>query len=214
MAGLEYNPLQMSVNTEVKVPLVSVDCDNTVNGENEGWLNHSCNNDDIYGDGQRVETEVHDSCSASFFSVDELDLQNYAEYISILKLYRELPRDMCVVEIMSKFGSSESDLGRNNYFNHLKSTCSNFPYSPDVELKRRMSTRTGDPVALRLAQYIYSIVEVTDGGDPVLIKGMISTGRGLQRRYVVCGGRDRHRNYSTKTKFVDKFNCSAEVKLL
>ena len=58
----------------------------------------------IYGDGKRLETEEDDSCSAIVFSVDEHDLQNYADYISILKLSRELPKYMCVVEIMSTFG--------------------------------------------------------------------------------------------------------------
>ena len=77
-----------------------------------------------------------------------------------------------------------------------------------------MFTRTSDPVALRLAQDSYAIVEVTDGGNPVVIKGMISTGRGPKRRYVVCGGRDRYRNYSAKNENVDKCNCSAKVKLL
>ena len=80
---------------------------------------------------------------------------------------------------------------RNNYCNQLKSTCSNFPYIQDAELKRRMFTRTGDPVGLRLAQYIYASVEVadgrTDGRNPVVVKGMISTGRGLKCRYVVFG---------------------------
>ena len=65
-----------------------------------------------------------------------------------------------------------------------------------------MFTRTGDPVALRLAQDSYAIVEVTDGGTPVVINGMISTGRGLKRRYDVCGDRDRHRNYSAKNKML------------
>ena len=62
---------------------------------------------ELYDDGQRVETEVDDSCSVSVFFVDEIVLQNYSDYKSILKLYRELPKDMCVVEIMSKLGSSE-----------------------------------------------------------------------------------------------------------
>lgn len=122
MAGLEYEPLQISDNTEVKVPLVSAEYDKSDSSETECWLRGGGNNDETFGDGQWEETEIDDSYSRSVFYVNEHDLQNYTEYKAILKLYREMPKDMCVVEIMNKFGSCESDLElvRNNYFNHLK----------------------------------------------------------------------------------------------
>jgi len=37
-----------------------------------------------------------------------------------------------------------------------------------------MLTRTGEPVYVRLAQDIPSIIEVTEGGEPSILKHMIS----------------------------------------
>jgi len=54
------------------------------------------------------------------------------------------------------------------YFEHLKKKPVNFPYGPTANLKRRMFTRSGEPVWIRLAQDIHSIVDVAKGGDPSL----------------------------------------------
>ena len=75
------------------------------------------------------------------------------------------------------YASSECDLERirDQYFYYLKQTKSDIPYGQTAELKRRMFPRTGEPVTFRLAQDIYNIIEVTEGGNCNLLKNMIST---------------------------------------
>ncbi|KAH3824051.1 hypothetical protein DPMN_125879 [Dreissena polymorpha] len=42
-------------------------------------------------------------------------------------------------------------------------------------LKKRMLTRSGEPLPVRLAHDIYAITEVADGGDPYMLNSMISS---------------------------------------
>ncbi|KAH3697892.1 hypothetical protein DPMN_085404 [Dreissena polymorpha] len=86
---------------------------------------------------------------------------------------------MCVSQIVREFISSEIDLERirKTYFEHLKQTCDDFPFSDDVVLKKRMFTRSGEPLPVRLEQDIYVIIEVAEGGDSYMLKPMISTAK-------------------------------------
>ncbi|KAL4219955.1 hypothetical protein ACF0H5_020366 [Mactra antiquata] len=112
-------------------------------------------------------------------SFDEDNLRVLEDYWSIVKLYRELPKDMCVLEIARAHAFSDTDLERvrTDYFLHLKDTCPNFPFGDIATLKRRVLTRNGDPLHVKLAQDIYCIVEVAEGGDPATLKPLISGGR-------------------------------------
>ncbi|KAH3885151.1 hypothetical protein DPMN_009141 [Dreissena polymorpha] len=78
---------------------------------------------------------------------------------------------MCVLQIVREFSSSEIDLERirNTYFDQLKQTCEDFPFSDDVVLKKRVFTRSGESLPVRLAKDIYAIIEVAEGGDPYLL---------------------------------------------
>ncbi|KAH3793344.1 hypothetical protein DPMN_146852 [Dreissena polymorpha] len=121
-------------------------------------------------------------CDEGTLNIDDLeadDIRTYEEFLKLLHFFHELPRDMCVLQIVRYFSSSEIDLERirKTYFEHLKQTCEDFPISNDVVLKRRMCTRSGEPLPVRLAQDIYAIIEVAEGGDPYILKSMISTER-------------------------------------
>ncbi|KAH3803442.1 hypothetical protein DPMN_131703 [Dreissena polymorpha] len=63
------------------------------------------------------------------------------------------------------------------HFEHLKQTCEDFPFNDDVVLKKRMFTRSGEPLPVRFAQDIYAIIEVAEGGDAYMLKSMISTAK-------------------------------------
>ncbi|KAH3870076.1 hypothetical protein DPMN_033256 [Dreissena polymorpha] len=112
-------------------------------------------------------------------NIDDLEAYDIRAYEEILKLSQFFPRDMCVLQIVREFSSNEIDLERirNTYFEHLKQTCEDFPFSDDVVLKKRMFTRSGEPLPVRLAQYIHAIIEVAEGGDPYMLKSMISTAK-------------------------------------
>lgn len=120
----------------------------------------------------------------SDMSFDEENLRNLEEYWSIVKLYRDLPKDMCIVEIARVYAYSDADLERvrENYFVHLKESCLNFPFDENSSLKRRVFTRNGDPLSIRLARDIYCLVEVAEGGDPLALKPLISTSKSKRRR--------------------------------
>ncbi|KAH3853710.1 hypothetical protein DPMN_096242 [Dreissena polymorpha] len=115
-------------------------------------------------------------------NIDGLEAENiraYEEFMKLSQFLHELRRDMCVLQIVREFSSREIDLERirNAYFEHLKQTCEEFPFSDDVVLKKRMFTRSGEPLPVRLAQDIYAIIDVAEGGDPYMLKPMISTAK-------------------------------------
>jgi hypothetical protein len=89
------------------------------------------------------------------------------EYRALVKLYRENPRDICVQLIFRKYNSSETDLDRMrcDYFEQKCGT------------QKACFTRSGDPVAFRLAQDIYNIISVTEGNNFNILKNMISTAK-------------------------------------
>lgn len=66
------------------------------------------------------------------------DLKSLEEYRTVRNLYRDLPRDMFVVQVLKDYNSSEPDLERlrTTFFEPIKSVIVNFPYGADAELKR------------------------------------------------------------------------------
>jgi len=114
----------------------------------------------------------HCSSHGDSVYVDDLsdgDLRVIEEYRIpvIVKHLNDLPKDLFVAQLVRDYSSSETDLERvrDAYFDHIKSTKDSLPFGPDTCLKRRMFTRTGEPVYVRLAHDIRSIIEVTEGGD-------------------------------------------------
>jgi len=70
-----------------------------------------------------------------------------------------------------------------------------------------MFTRSGDPLPVRLAQDIYVIIEVAEGGDPNVLKPMISVSR--TRKLSVL-----RTNTDIGTESRTRCNCAADVALL
>lgn len=101
------------------------------------------------------------------------------EFRELVKLYRMLPRDMFVTQIIRDYSSSEPDLERirSDYFEHLKKVSADFPYGSGAELKRRVYTRMGEPVPVKLAQDIHTIISVIEDGDCAALKPLLSATR-------------------------------------
>ena len=150
--------------------------------------------------------------------MDDADFRVVEEYRSLVQLYRDYPKDMCVQMILRDYASCENDLDllRCQYFEMLKDSCDDFPYGKTAELKRRMFTRSGEPVAVRLAQDLYSIISVTEGEDHSILKGMISSSRKGNKTSVVSSRRGRlgSRTQSTAASNQETCACSKELLLL
>ncbi|KAH3755741.1 hypothetical protein DPMN_190440 [Dreissena polymorpha] len=114
---------------------------------------------------------------------------------------------MYVLQILREFSSSEIDLERipNTYFEH--------PFSDVVVLKKRMFTRSSEPLPVRLAQDIYAIIEVAEGGEPYLLKPMISTAKA--RKSVVRAITDiETENQVGSGRQPGKCMCSSDICIL
>jgi len=165
----------------------------------------------------RSSVSNHDD-SNGFGDMKDADFRVVEEYTSLVQLYREYPKDMRVQMILRDNASCENDLDllRCQYFEMLKDSCDDFPFGNSAELKRCMFTRSGEPVAVRLAQDLYSIISVTDGENHSILKGMISSGRKGKKTSVVsgCRGRLRSRTQSTAARNQEMCACSKELLLL
>ena len=105
------------------------------------------------------------------------DLKNYQILES---LFRELPGVLFVDRVLKEYVSSEPDLGRIRamLFDILRED-DDFPFGLQAELKRRVFTRNGELVALKLANDIHVLLRVIEGGDDVsIVKEMLSSSRG------------------------------------
>jgi len=127
-----------------------------------------------------------------------------------VKHFNDLPKDLFVAQLVRDYFSSETDLERvrDTYFDHLKSTIDSLPFGPDTCLKRRVFTRTGEPVYVRLAQDIHSIIEVTEGGDPSIIKHMISNKNAKSRRTPRTPGTGYRRRLKTTPGRKEPTQCA------
>lgn len=141
------------------------------------------------------------------------DLHAVHEYRALRDLYRGLPKDMFVMQVLKDYNSSEPDLERvrSTYFEHLKHVVADFPYGTDAELKRRVYTRSGEPVATKLAQDIHCIIEVTEDGDCNVLKPLISTSKN-RKTSVTSGVRPRYHQQPVCQK--EKCSCANDVLVL
>ncbi|KAH3777587.1 hypothetical protein DPMN_179035 [Dreissena polymorpha] len=119
-------------------------------------------------------TSQHSDCE-DYTDLEEVDFRDVQELQSLVNLLKEYPPDMCVQSIVREYASSESDLDRIRcqYFEHLKQVNLDFPFNQNSELRRRVYTRSGESVAIRLAQDIHLMIEVIEGGDYSIIKNMM-----------------------------------------
>ncbi|KAL4216301.1 hypothetical protein ACF0H5_024027 [Mactra antiquata] len=164
--------------------------DETMN-QSRDWISHLGEHDELY-------------------DFEDLDFRALEEYRFLVQLYHEYPKDMCVQHIVRKYTSSEIDLDRLRclYFEHLKKVTDNLPFDQNCELKRRMFTRTGEPVAIRLAQDIYDIVTVIEGGDVNVLKSMVSVGKTRKSSVTKQNGRNAHQSVKSNG------NCACSNELI
>ncbi|KAH3784577.1 hypothetical protein DPMN_162536 [Dreissena polymorpha] len=82
----------------------------------------------------------------------DADMRSLYEYNELVEMYRGNAKDKCVQLFLHKYASDEYDLDRLRceYFEQLKEVDHEFPFDQNVNLKRRMFTRSGEPVATRL----------------------------------------------------------------
>lgn len=128
-----------------------------------------------------------------------MGIQALQEYRKLVELYRVLPRDMFVTQIMGDYYSSETYLERIRveYFEHLKQVQPEFPFGTDAELKR-----------LKLAQDIHTIIGELEGGDYSTLKPLISTGKSHKQSLVA-----NNRVKVSAHTFSDKHKCSCSAEL-
>ncbi|KAH3800845.1 hypothetical protein DPMN_154488 [Dreissena polymorpha] len=123
-------------------------------------------------------TSQHSDCE-DYTDIEEVDVRDVQELQSLVNLFKDYPRDMCVQRIVREYASSESDHDRIRcqYFELLKQVNPDFSFNQNSELRHRVYTRSGESVAIRLAQDIHSKIEVIEGGDYSIIRNMISSGK-------------------------------------
>lgn len=155
----ELLPIAMNDNTSVKIPFMSRLADTQSASE---YM--TLTNDSYKTDGFHLQPAQNDN---------ELDLYN-----SLVSLYRDYPTDMFIAQLLKMNTSCEVKLEqtRQMLFSILRE-CDDFPYGLQTELKKRVSTRRGEPLCMKLASDIHVILSVLEGEDMGLIKSLLSTSR-------------------------------------
>ena len=93
----------------------------------------------------------------------------------MLKLFRQLPKEMFISQRVSDFHSDEMELKelRNTLFSELK-ILEEFPYPIGSELKRRKKPKTGESTAVKLCNDIYMLASVFEGASFEDMKELLS----------------------------------------
>ena len=130
---------------------------------------------------QEIPDNYGDICAGE--DDDLLDEQpEHLLYRRFQTIYRSLPKEMFISRIIKNVSSSEPDLeSQRAMLFELVKECEDFPYGLQAELKRRVHTRNGDTVAVKLAQDIYILMSVLEGNDFTDLKVMIASGRRARR---------------------------------
>lgn len=183
---VEFKPVLNKDNTEVKVP---VNVRSSIAG-NEG------------------ETIIE----ASFSCGQDQPHKDVLEYNRLSNLYKELPCELFVSRLLRDYASCENRLDsiRHMLFDIIRE-CDDFPYGLQADLKRRVATRRGDPLAVKLANDIYIILSVLEGDDFALLKELLSAARG--RTVSQSRNSTIHEPLSSVGKNIS-CNCSQEIPVL
>ena len=98
----------------------------------------------------------------------------------LVKLYRDLPKDLFIGRIMSENSSDETKLKdlRSHIFIEIKNF-DDFPFNLAVDLKRRKQTKNGDCAALKLSGDIYTLISVFEGGPYDDLKELFSVSKSV-----------------------------------
>ena len=106
-----------------------------------------------------------------------------SEVKKTFKLYKSLPKEMFISRLVVLCSSNEVKLDslRTSLLDVLKED-DDFPYGLQAEPKRRLHTRNGDSVAVKLAHDVHALASVIEGADYSEIKDLFSVGKGSGRQ--------------------------------
>ena len=125
-----------------------------------------------------------------------------------IKVFRELPKDLFVDQLVRDLHSCESSLEhmRDELFEQVKEF-DNFPYGSQCHLKKRVQTRNGDLVAIKLARDIHTVVSVIEGNDITDLRDVVSAGKQRTQRSqsASCTGVRRNQHLQ------DQCECSTMI---
>lgn len=113
---VEFEPVALDENTEIKVPM-----------------------------GSSMDNVTVNVCNNNVCQEDEDDEQYVVEYNRLSSLYRQLPADVFVQNLLRDYISNEDklDATRHLFFDALREN-EDFPFGLNSELKRRVATRKGE----------------------------------------------------------------------
>ena len=141
----------------------------------------STDNDNLLSNGQNSEVE---SVFAGEQSEEQTEFQEL--YQTLEDLFKDLPKEMFVNRVLLNEASCEATLEhhRSVLFEEMKEI-EDFPFGLQCELKRRVHTRNGDTVSVKLAYDIYSLMAVFEGGEYSEIKDMLRSNKSSRSQSVV-----------------------------
>ena len=183
--NVEYEPVSIGENTEVKVPVSP-----KANRTGTVPINYLDTSDDFLTPGQRILSDCEEQNSfnndnnSNENDDDDVMQDHLAEFNKLSTLVKELPGELFVNRILLDYSQCDVNLERTRamLFDIVREA-EDFPYDRDVDLKRRLTTKSGDSVAVKLANDIHKLLVVIEGADYSELRDMISTGtiRGRQR---------------------------------
>ena len=142
----------------------------------------STDNDNVLSNGQNSEVE-------SVFAGEQTEEQTEFQelYQKLQDLFKDLPKDMFVNRVLLNEASCEATLEhhRSVLFEEMKEI-EDFPFGLQCELKRRVHTRNGDTVSVKLAYDIYSLMTVFEGGEYSEIKDMLRSNKSSRSQSVTA----------------------------
>ena len=165
----EFEPVQLSDQTEVKIPVASRSFDPdhpTKDSQLTPMLNDN-----------PVVTPLDDS-----FTLDPEVVSDLVEIQRLRNLVGDVPGDMFVNQILLDYHHSETNLEqcRDMLFSILRES-EVYPFDVECELKKRINTR-GVSLPSKLAYDIHSLVAIMEGEDISMLKDMLSTSKKPSRK--------------------------------
>lgn len=153
-------------NTSSRVTFATSNIANTFNIDSAvsaGAVNHGNDIDLPLHIAIKSETAEDEYCENGDDSYDNGD---NAVYKGLQLLFRGLPKEMFINRILTDTASCEIKLGemRSDLFEQLKEA-EDFPYGLQAMLKRRVCTRSGDSVPVKLSHDIHTLMSVIEGAE-------------------------------------------------
>ena len=141
----------------------------------------------------------------------EVDSNETACVDVLIKMFHDLPRDIFVNQLLRDLYSCESSLEhmRDQLFDRVKEL-HDFPFGTQCSLKKRVQTRHGDPVAVKLARDVHTVLSVLEGGEVSDLRDLVSSSRQRMQRSQSIS----YSSYRREENPQDQCKCKAVVKEL